>query len=70
MTRWWLTGPKETGEADRQSHRCRVNNKLGARGGPKPGEGPSKEERETGHYDLLFVGYCTRRAAGEGRRNR
>lgn len=24
--------------------------------GPKPGEGPSKEERETGHYDVLFVG--------------
>ena len=23
---------------------------------PKPGEGPSKEERETGYYDLLFVG--------------
>ena len=24
--------------------------------GPKPGEGPSKEDRDTGHYDLLFVG--------------
>ena len=24
--------------------------------GPKPGEGPSKEERETGHYDVLFAG--------------
>jgi short subunit dehydrogenase-like uncharacterized protein len=24
--------------------------------GPKPGEGPTKEERETGHYDVLFVG--------------
>lgn len=24
---------------------------------PKPGEGPSKEERETGFYDLLFVGH-------------
>ena len=24
--------------------------------GPKPGEGPSKEERETGHYDVLFIG--------------
>jgi short subunit dehydrogenase-like uncharacterized protein len=23
--------------------------------GPKPGEGPSKEERENGSYDLLFV---------------
>ena len=27
-----------------------------ALGGPKPGEGPSKEERENGLYDLLFVG--------------
>jgi short subunit dehydrogenase-like uncharacterized protein len=23
---------------------------------PKPGEGPSKEERESGYYDLVFVG--------------
>jgi short subunit dehydrogenase-like uncharacterized protein len=23
---------------------------------PKPGEGPTKEERETGHYDILFIG--------------
>ena len=29
---------------------------MGAADGPKPGEGPSKEERETGLYDLLFVG--------------
>jgi short subunit dehydrogenase-like uncharacterized protein len=24
--------------------------------GPKPGEGPTKEEREAGHYDVLFAG--------------
>jgi short subunit dehydrogenase-like uncharacterized protein len=24
--------------------------------GPKPGEGPTKAEREAGHYDLLFIG--------------
>ena len=24
--------------------------------GPKPGEGPTKEERESGHYDVLFMG--------------
>jgi short subunit dehydrogenase-like uncharacterized protein len=24
--------------------------------GPKPGEGPTKEERESGFYDLLFIG--------------
>lgn len=28
----------------------------GAAGGPQPGEGPSKEEREAGFYDLLFIG--------------
>lgn len=25
-------------------------------GGPKPGEGPTKEERETGFFDVVFVG--------------
>jgi short subunit dehydrogenase-like uncharacterized protein len=29
---------------------------MGAQGGPKPGEGPSKEEREAGYFDLLFLG--------------
>ena len=29
---------------------------IGGAGGPQPGEGPSKEEREAGFYDLLFVG--------------
>lgn len=24
--------------------------------GPKPGEGPSREERDSGHFDLLFLG--------------
>lgn len=31
-------------------------NPFAADKGPKPGEGPSKEERDAGHYDLLFVG--------------
>jgi short subunit dehydrogenase-like uncharacterized protein len=31
-------------------------NPLAGEGGPKPGEGPSKEERESGFYELLFVG--------------
>jgi short subunit dehydrogenase-like uncharacterized protein len=31
-------------------------NPLASDKGPKPGEGPSKEERENGFYDLLFVG--------------
>lgn len=30
-------------------------NPLAGEGGPKPGEGPSKEERESGYYDVLFV---------------
>jgi short subunit dehydrogenase-like uncharacterized protein len=34
-------------------------------GGPKPGEGPTKEERETGFFDLLFIG-----VAADGRRVR
>ena len=34
---------------------ARINPLAGDKG-PKPGDGPSKEERDTGHYDLLFVG--------------
>ena len=29
---------------------------FGKSGGPKPGEGPSPEERENGFYDVLFLG--------------
>ncbi|MCF8506495.1 MAG: saccharopine dehydrogenase NADP-binding domain-containing protein [Caulobacter sp.] len=29
---------------------------MGGAGAPKPGEGPSKEDREAGFYDLLFIG--------------
>ena len=29
---------------------------LEAEGGPQPGEGPSKEERETGFFDAAFIG--------------
>jgi short subunit dehydrogenase-like uncharacterized protein len=32
---------------------------LGSDSGPKPGEGPSKEERESGMYDVLFLGEDT-----------
>ena len=31
-------------------------NPLADPNGPKPGEGPSREERESGHYEVLFVG--------------
>ncbi|URW75410.1 saccharopine dehydrogenase NADP-binding domain-containing protein [Sphingomonas donggukensis] len=31
-------------------------NPLASDKGPKPGEGPSKEERESGHYEIAFIG--------------
>lgn len=49
-----LTGPGEKGEAVARA--LAENDSMGKDGGPKPGEGPSKEEREAGHYDVLFVG--------------
>ena len=49
-----LTGPGAEGEALARSIQA-ANNKMATSAVPKPGEGPSKEERETGHYDLLFV---------------
>ena len=52
-----VAGPKDTGEATAKAI-VAGNNKLGAQGGPKPGEGPSKEERESGHFDLLFTGFA------------
>jgi short subunit dehydrogenase-like uncharacterized protein len=50
-----LIGPGEKGEANAKLV-VAANAQMGGAGGPKPGEGPSKEQRETGHYDLLFVG--------------
>jgi short subunit dehydrogenase-like uncharacterized protein len=50
-----LTGPGEKGEAKAKLVASANLEKVGP-GGPKPGEGPSKEERENGLYDLLFVG--------------
>ncbi|MBN9039865.1 MAG: saccharopine dehydrogenase [Rhizobiales bacterium 62-47] len=50
-----VAGPKDTGEATAKAI-VAANNKMGAQGGPKPGEGPSKEEREAGYFDLLFLG--------------
>jgi short subunit dehydrogenase-like uncharacterized protein len=49
-----LTGPGEQGEANAKLVVAATNKMSGAEG-PKPGEGPSKEEREKGSYDLLFV---------------
>jgi short subunit dehydrogenase-like uncharacterized protein len=52
-----VAGPKDTGEATAKAI-VAGNNKLGAQGGPKPGEGPSREEREAGYFDLLFFGFA------------
>jgi short subunit dehydrogenase-like uncharacterized protein len=51
-----LTGPGEKGEANARRLVAAINAERMGGGGPKPGEGPSKEERESGLYDLLFVG--------------
>jgi short subunit dehydrogenase-like uncharacterized protein len=32
------------------------NRSFGGEGSPKPGEGPSKAERESGSYDIVFIG--------------
>jgi short subunit dehydrogenase-like uncharacterized protein len=51
-----LTGPGEKGEEKARRILAANNSEKMGGGGPKPGEGPSKEERESGLYDLLFVG--------------
>jgi len=49
-----MTGPGEEGEALARRILA-ANNRMASSAAPKPGEGPSKEERENGGYDLLFV---------------
>ena len=48
-----LTGPGEQGKA--AAEYVAADDSM-AKNPPKPGEGPSKEERETGFYDVMFVG--------------
>lgn len=48
-----LTGPGEQGEAI-ANHVAK--DRSMADNPPKPGEGPSKEEREAGHFDVMFTG--------------
>jgi short subunit dehydrogenase-like uncharacterized protein len=48
-----LTGPGEKGEA---TAKAVAADKSMAASTLKPGEGPSKEERETGFYEVLFAG--------------
>jgi len=49
-----LTGPGERGKATAEM--VAASNPLVGDNAPKPGEGPSREAREAGNYDLLFVG--------------
>ena len=49
-----LTGPGEQGKQTAEA--VASMDLLGGDGGPKPGEGPTPEEREAGHYDVLFYG--------------
>ena len=55
-----ITGAGEKGEAI--ANAMAADKSMGGDGGPKPGEGPSKDERESGCYDLLFLGH---NAAGD-----
>jgi short subunit dehydrogenase-like uncharacterized protein len=48
-----LTGPGEQGEA--MAKHVASTPMMGGDNDPKPGEGPSKEERDTGFYDVLFI---------------
>lgn len=49
-----LTGPGEKGESNAKKVMAVNAGKTGPEA-PKPGEGPSKEERENGGYDLLYI---------------
>ncbi|MBB4422715.1 short subunit dehydrogenase-like uncharacterized protein [Bradyrhizobium sp. CIR48] len=49
-----LTGPGEKGEANAKRVMA-VNAEKTGPNAPKPGEGPSKEERENGLFNLLYV---------------
>jgi len=51
-----VTGAGEQGEAEARRLFAASKAERTGVGGPKPGEGPSKQERESGLYDLLFVG--------------
>lgn len=48
-----LTGPGDAGEA--AAKYVANTPMIGTPNDPKPGEGPTKEERDNGHYDALFV---------------
>lgn len=49
-----VTGPGHEGRA--LADAVAADQSMGGEAGPRPGEGPSREEREAGFYDLLFLG--------------
>ena len=49
-----ITGAGEKGQV--MANAVAADKSLGAEGGPQPGEGPSRAEREAGYYDVLFIG--------------
>jgi short subunit dehydrogenase-like uncharacterized protein len=50
-----MTGPGEKGEQIARGMAA-AGSGMDGNDGPKPGEGPSREERENGFYDVLFLG--------------
>ncbi len=48
-----VTGPGDDGQ--KAAEAMASDNSMSGDDGPKPGEGPSKEERETGFYELALV---------------
>ena len=49
-----LTGPGDQGKG--VAEYLAKTPMIGTPNDPKPGEGPSPEDRASGHYDVLFIG--------------
>lgn len=49
-----MTGPGDKGEATAKF--VASDRSIAGPDAPKPGEGPNKEERESGFYDILYIG--------------
>lgn len=49
-----VTSPGEMGK--QAAEMLAKANPFGGEDAPKPGEGPTKEERDNGHYDAVFIG--------------
>ena len=50
------TGPGQSGQAMADAI-ASAPSPLAGKGAPKPGEGPSREERDSGFYEVLFVAF-------------